>query len=362
MAQHTSTLERLTSIVTDPHRKPLMTILYESLTLSVKSRRPAGFYFTGLLHKRGINAKDHVSAQDGQRIQDVLCDPTAADILHNKLVTYEFFRGRGIPLPRLVAHNFKERLFIEDGQDWTAHRVGADQDFERLLHQVMDRSQTKSLFIKPVNESGGVGATRFAESDQASRDAVSRLRNYLLTGSFLIQDEVTQHARLNELNRTSLNTVRIDTLRTAGSDAEIISALLRIGLAGSHVDNVAGGGVWLGIDLAAGTLNRVAVNKLSSGGRSFTAHPDSNVQFEGFQLPCFEEVKKLAVEAANIMPPAMIGWDIAISNNGPVLMEGNARYYDIQVSDIAYGGYRKNQVFQKALRLARAQDPRIRAD
>jgi len=48
----------------------------------------------------------------------------------------------------------------------------------------------------------------------------------------------------------------------------------------------------------------------------------------------------------------MIGWDIAISNHGPVLIEGNARYYDMQLSDIAYGGYRNNPVFQKALALA----------
>jgi hypothetical protein len=44
----------------------------------------------------------------------------------------------------------------------------------------------------------------------------------------------------------------------------------------------------------------------------------------------------------------LVGWDIAIVEHGPILIEGNSDY-DIAASNLAYGGYRTNPVFRKVL-------------
>jgi len=345
MKKHPTRVEQLRLILKDRDRKSLIKMMYESVALSLKSRCLAGFYFSSFLYKKGANIWDHLSTRDMWHIQDLLCDPTAVDILHNKLFIHEFFKGRGVPLPRLIAHNFKERLFIENEGGWSSYNIGLDEEWQTTCQLISNRSRSKTLFVKPISESGGTGAGKFERPETAASEGLRRL----LSGSYLIQDEVAQHPRLKELNGTSLNTVRIDTFRRAGTAAEIISALLRIGLAGSHVDNIAAGGLFVGIDLASGKLQKVAFNKLSKGAVAFEAHPDSNVVFQGFQLPFFDDVKRLVTNAANLLPPAIIGWDVAISDKGPILLEGNARYYDMQLSDIAFGGYRANPVFQKVL-------------
>jgi len=52
--------------------------------------------------------------------------------------------------------------------------------------------------------------------------------------------------------------------------------------------------------------------------------PGTDTSFIGFKLPYWSEVKELALRAAAAFPGVRsIGWDIAISEQGPVLIEGN---------------------------------------
>jgi hypothetical protein len=44
----------------------------------------------------------------------------------------------------------------------------------------------------------------------------------------------------------------------------------------------------------------------------------------------------------------LVGWDVAIGESGPVLIEGNSDY-DISGNDLADEGYRANNIFRKVL-------------
>ena len=53
-------------------------------------------------------------------------------------------------------------------------------------------------------------------------------------------------------------------------------------------------------------------------------NPLTGVEFEGFQVPFFEEAKQLALDAAACLPGIrIIGWDIAITPDGPEIVEVN---------------------------------------
>jgi hypothetical protein len=58
-----------------------------------------------------------------------------------------------------------------------------------------------------------------------------------------------------------------------------------------------------------------------------TTIPGTDRSFVGYRLPAWEEARLLALEAAAAFPWARsIGWDIGISDRGPVLIEGNERW------------------------------------
>jgi len=77
------------------------------------------------------------------------------------------------------------------------------------------------------------------------------------------------------------------------------------------------------IDPQNGELRGDGFFKSGYGGR-VAVHPDSGVKFEGYAIPYFRE----AVEMVMRMHEALqgihsIGWDVAISPDGPIIIEGN---------------------------------------
>jgi D-alanine-D-alanine ligase-like ATP-grasp enzyme len=71
------------------------------------------------------------------------------------------------------------------------------------------------------------------------------------------------------------------------------------------------------------------------------------LKFEKFQIPFYQEAKKLAVEAATRVPQLrVVGWDVAIQADGPILIEGN-QLPGLVYSEIAEQGYSNNPVFME---------------
>lgn len=75
-------------------------------------------------------------------------------------------------------------------------------------------------------------------------------------------------------------------------------------------------------------------------GTIFKAHPVSQKPIKGFQIPNWDEVLKLAETAAKRLQGVhMVGWDIAVTENGASLIEGNteSNYQFAQLPYIAEG-------------------------
>ena len=75
------------------------------------------------------------------------------------------------------------------------------------------------------------------------------------------------------------------------------------------------------LDIDTGKIIEDAINK---EGKIFSEHPLTKTKIEGFQIPCFDEAKQMVVEACKLSKNIRyIGWDVAITKNGPILVEGN---------------------------------------
>lgn len=72
-----------------------------------------------------------------------------------------------------------------------------------------------------------------------------------------------------------------------------------------------------------------------------TQHPDNGLVFECFEIPYFKEAVKMAKDLhSKLYRIHSMGWDIAITSNGPVFIEGNS-LWEISLIQAVHGGLKK---------------------
>lgn len=100
----------------------------------------------------------------------------------------------------------------------------------------------------------------------------------------------------------------------------MIFAAARIGSGKTIADNFHQGGMGVLVDLEQGKLVKNGIDKrLNESETSIT-----KIKFDGFKIPYWEEIKQMVLEAALVNDKVnIIGWDVAISKEGPLLIEGN---------------------------------------
>ena len=79
------------------------------------------------------------------------------------------------------------------------------------------------------------------------------------------------------------------------------------------------------IDLETGALGRLTGDKASALSDWFDHHPVTGAAVTGRIVPCWPELAALALKAHRLVPErVIIGWDMAITPEGPSLLEGNS--------------------------------------
>lgn len=344
----------LQRIITDPERKNIPQMCWEFLQCSVANRCVAVHYLSSLLYRRDIrNILDYVSKKEEKAVQDKINDPALSDLITNKLSFLDYFERGGYPVPHLLGYNVLNKIYLRLANGWEAAELSTPQIMKESLGRLMTIWKIDEIFLKPIRGSQGTGAFKITRDQIDTPHEIDKLYS-IIRNNNVIQQVVEQHPELSRLNPGVLNTMRIDTFRAPDSQAEILSAFLRVGGKGNYVDNVSAGGVFVGIDLHSGKLKEKALNFFHGSQKfgSFKSNPANGIPFNNFPIPLFDEVKKIILQAAEYIPSALVGWDVAVSPSGPVLIEANCLYYGIITSDMAYGGYRKNPVYQKVLAYA----------
>jgi hypothetical protein len=138
----------------------------------------------------------------------------------------------------------------------------------------------------------------------------------------LIQEYVEQHEILQRIQPHSLNTLRIITFINDRQEVEILATMVKFGLGASTVDNLSKGGFAARVD-ERGIVQK-AILEDSGSYEPVAKHPTTNEQIEGVRLPSFDEAVALAIRAQLHIPQLRtLGWDIAITPQGPVVIEAN---------------------------------------
>ena len=191
----------------------------------------------------------------------------------------------------------------------------------------MERDDVKTFIesnnvfmLKPVGASCGRGIRKI-ELNSTNYDCCKSEILSLIgqSGGYLLEPLIRQSFEMEVLHPESVNTVRIPTINY-GNRIEIFHPFLRIGRGASFVDNAGSGGIGCNVDVETGTII-CAGDEL---GNDYTVHPDSGVKLIGFRIPRWNEAIEMAKDLALTVPKVhYVGWDLALTDNGWVLIEGN---------------------------------------
>ena len=206
--------------------------------------------------------------------------------------------------------------------------------FERYLHRdvliVKDMTPDslasfcegkEIIFAKPNNGVSGKGIEKLKINDFESVEA---LFNYVKNPEKkfgLLEEAIKQHPEISKLYPLAINTFRIVTLVDDNGESHCIYCTLKMGDKGKFVDNLENDGMCVMVDREKGCLTGVGH---TSRLEVLEKHPWTGIVFEGYKLPYINEAINLCLEAAKEVPEIRyVGWDVAIAENGPCIVEGN---------------------------------------
>ncbi|NMH87415.1 sugar-transfer associated ATP-grasp domain-containing protein [Flavivirga algicola] len=331
-------MNRLKVFLKHPNKKSFPKMIKEVIILMIKKREIPFYYFKYLYRKNVTNYLDYVSFKEqlllvGHRS---LHNPDYVALINNKLYFALFCERISIKTPKLISYNLGSNFFFNN-------EVVKITDKEKLVdffEVLFDKNKIDALFFRPPSDYGGKGCFKITKEDIENN--LDGLYQNLVNGNFVHTKVVKQHDDINKIHSKSVNTLRIISLLTLEGHIEIISAFIRFGVGDSVVDNATSGGFFVGINLEDGTLQPIGHYLSQHGGEEITEHPDSGYKFEGFKIPYYKEACDLVLDTAKIIPDGLIGWDVAITSNGPVIIETNAEPH-IPISNITSGGLLKNK-------------------
>lgn len=206
-------------------------------------------------------------------------------------------------------------VFFKDfiHRDWLYIKTASEEEFTAFIQN------HSTIIVKPANgvEGGGIYKVTFPEHKAAN---LSDLFTKLQSEDALIEQVITQHHRM-VFGNTSVNTIRIHTITDSHGKSHVIKAILRAGVGNSVVDNYCQGGSIYEVDIRSGLVCTYGQSKGNS--RSYV-HPGTNIVMLGYKIPNWDMVLNECIRAAELLPQIrIIGWDVAITENGIELIEGN---------------------------------------
>jgi len=259
-------------------------------------------YLVDAVRTQGISMKDRKGLHR-------LLNPGAFPLASNPLKNKQLFAKMAIGLP------------LPDACDPDAMNLDAWLDGQA------------DIIAKPSYQSKGQGVERFVRHGDAWRNGDSTLTTVQLAVSLralwgrggVIQQRLPTHAALADMSPGALPTLRIVTCLNEADEPEICDIALRLSAGGPRpVDNFNAGNLVLAVD----PQGRCGPAWRSGGRQAPTCHsrhPLTGASIEGVMLPDHAAAQRLAIQAHDRFRSGftLIGWDIGLTAQGPVLIEGN---------------------------------------
>ena len=260
------------------------------------ARYGAGYYdylMFGFYDMNGRERDTYLTRVRNKKVQEIMNDIAYSDEFDDKLRFNENFAEF---LGRKTLNGETATV-----ADLTAFLDGQEAIFAKINHGDCGRGVEK-LYVKDF------------ESPAAMLDYIQQ--NKLV----VLEQVLKQHEDMARLHPASVNTMRILT-DLVDDTVHIAYITVKMGRGGGVCDNSGQGGVLCRVDIESGRICSPATDDYFN---VYDKHPDTGIVFQGYQLPMVDEAIALAKKAARKVPQVgHVGWDVAITPDGPAIIEGN---------------------------------------
>ncbi|NNF03162.1 MAG: hypothetical protein HKN17_01745 [Rhodothermales bacterium] len=248
-----------------------------------------------------------------------LIDPSDISNLGNKFTFFHFCRRHDLACIPILAH------------------VDGDS-IESIGEAGSAGPPDTDLFSKPVDMGEGKGARMWSRttggkwtgSDNVPLDfdgVLDRLKaqSNSLGRAVILQPKLSNHPSLEALTGSpSLCSVRMISMRLPSGEHAPLIAMICLPHGESISSNFSGGNLGAPIDLDTGELGSARYKDSGTIMNDHASHPDSGSRISGFRLPDWKSAVDLVMRAhATLNDLPFVGWDVALTADGPVLIEGN---------------------------------------
>lgn len=251
-----------------------------------------------------------------------------AALLEDKEVFYRHCESLGVPVPRVIA-------FLSRGVARAPHSVSplSGEDLRTILRE----HDGEELILKPVDGVYGDGIRVFKVSGEHLMEADNALTVKMLIKGldtdrrYALQRRLFNHQDLRTwTGLKTLQTLRIATGLPDGPTerAQLLTVSWRSVVTNTPNDNFnygRTGNLRIEVDPETGTMRR-AIRAAPSGigVTEVTCHPCTGQNLVGHRFPAWAETRRVISESAALFYPIrLVGWDVAITDRGPVIVEGN---------------------------------------
>lgn len=281
------------------------------------------------------NMNRFVVSKNKWTLLQMLLNPASAIVLtEDKSIFYLYCLALKVPIPKLYALFFQGRAgwsfnspCLKSREDWVGF-INSSLP-EEFIVKPMTGSHSRGVYLIRRNN-GRFVVTNESGQNHEIEDVLDIMTSKQQYDSFVMQERLENHPDLIRLTNTeSLQTLRVITLIDKRGKCHILHAHLKpiIGpyLVDTFIDGLIGN-VEAVINIEEGTLGPATqITGTGSGIRTIVMHPDTNLCFEGFKLPFWKKTCDLVTEVApKFLPLRTIGWDIALTSEGPIIVEGNS--------------------------------------
>lgn len=306
----------------DKDRKSTVQILCEQICYVFKYGTTNEFYFLYGFDIVGFRDKcEYMDYNTSQRILTATNSPidkpfTYITILRDKFFFNLMFSALGFKTAPSVGIINSGKLFLFKTKEWgSLIEYFKNNDVDVFCKGVSGQCGEDIYVVKSSN--GGLLVNNIYYSFD---DFFNLTKNSIL----VIENRIVQHTELAKYHSDSVNTLRLHTIRDIKSGKiEILPSTFRVGVGGNKVDNWARGGLIIEIS-TEGILGKYGFFKPDYDKTRATKHPDTGVVFEGQVIPMYKEAINIVKNMHEFLPEVhAIGWDVAITEEGPLVVEGN---------------------------------------
>lgn len=317
-------------------KRAVLTLLFEMTLLRLTGAR-IGFseYFQFRLYETDIQfdeKKRFVGYAMQAILEEILVDDYARFLSLDKVTMYTLLEGYRIPIPEV-------RAVYKSNRPNELVQINS----RSALTEYLKLPESTPVYLKPSYGGFGRGNTLILDSDgqrltlgDGKTIAIDKFCDSLDDRGglgWILQEPLTPHSSIKSICGAKISGIRLHTFLSK-EGAVVTNAIWKINAGKGDVDNFqhgASGNMLATIDLDSGIVLRVVAGTgLEQRVNPF--HPATGAKLVGFCMPYWQEIKFLVCNAHLAFPSFICpGWDIAVCEDGPKLLEVNV-FGDLDLS------------------------------